>query len=291
MVPTPKHPPYKTARAKRLDLIESDPIHRVLNALVLISVLGLTLTALPLHYSHHRWAQAWALAAGGQAAIRLWHRIFAGVAMASCAVHGLHGILKIVGLRAENTKWGTILFGPDSHWPKLRDARDLLDMGRWAVGLGRRPRFEHWTYWEKFDYWAILLLAVLMGISGWMLWQPDFFYLLLPHAVCQAAQGIHREFGLRATCYLLLFHYYLTHFRPQKFPFDLSVLTGRVSEQHLRRYRPEYVERLFREGKLDAMRRPATAQPRRWFVFLANAVSLLMGLYLLALALLVSLEN
>lgn len=28
-------------------------------------------------------------------------------------------------------------------------------MFKWFVGKGPRPIFERWTYYEKFDYWAV----------------------------------------------------------------------------------------------------------------------------------------
>ena len=72
---------------------------------------------------------------------------------------------------------------------------------------------------------------------------------------------------------------------------DLSALTGVVSESHLRKYRPEYVERLQREGKLDEMRRPAPSQRRLWLVFLAGAMVLTMGVGLLIVVLVATLEK
>ena len=44
---------------------------------------------------------------------------------------------------------------------------------------------------------------------------------------------------------------------------DLSVLTGKVSEQHLRKYRPDYVARLEREGKLSEMRENGAVRKKR----------------------------
>jgi hypothetical protein len=72
---------------------------------------------------------------------------------------------------------------------------------------------------------------------------------------------------------------------------DLSALTGMVSESHLRKYRPEYIERLHRQGKLDELRRPAPSQRRLWFVFLAGAMVLTMGVVLLLVVLVATLEK
>ena len=62
---------------------------------------------------------------------------------------------------------------------------------------------------------------------------------------------------------------------------DMSILTGMTSAEELREERPEYYERLRREGKLEALK--TTVPPRLPFVFLAlgGAISLLIGLGLL----------
>ena len=92
-----------------------------------------------------------------------------------------------------------------------------------------------------------------------------------------------------AASFLFVFHFYHTHFRPEKFPLDLSALTGLVSEEHLRKHRPQYVERLDREGKLDDIRRRAPSRRRLWLAFLAGAVVYSLGIGLLAVVLLATL--
>ena len=46
---------------------------------------------------------------------------------------------------------------------------------RWFVGGGPRPRFDRFTYWEKFDYWAVFWGMGIIGASGLLLWFPEFF--------------------------------------------------------------------------------------------------------------------
>jgi hypothetical protein len=63
---------------------------------------------------------------------------------------------------------------------------------------------------------------------------------------------------------------------------DMSMLTGLVSDEEFREERPEYHERLVREGKLEPLQATAPSARRFWSVFLGGAVALAIGLLLLA---------
>jgi hypothetical protein len=96
---------------------------------------------------------------------------------------------------------------------------------------------------------------------------------------------IHVELSVLAASFLLVFHFYHTHFRPEKFPLDLSAVTGLVNEGHLREQRPAYVARLEEMQLLSDMRRPAPTRGRLWQLYVGTFVVLLIGLGLLAVAL------
>ena len=280
---------HKTLITEQAVLIRFEPSHRIFYAGLLVSFLGLILTGLPLKYGSQQWAQSLARSMGGFESTSVWHRFFAVVAIFGCVLHLAWGVTIIARLRAEKTPWKTILFGPDSPIPTPRDFKVLFGMGRWFLGLGPRPVFERWAYWEKFDYWAVYLAAGVIGGSGLLLWYPNLFCRVLPGEALNVAKMIHAEMAVLAASFLFIFHFYHSHFRPEKFPLDLSALTGLVSEEHLRKHRPEYVERLRRAGKLDELRRTAPSQRRLWLVFLAGSLVYSLGLCLLAVVLLATL--
>jgi cytochrome b subunit of formate dehydrogenase len=182
-----------------------------------------------------------------------------------------------------------VIFGPDSLVPNGRDFRDLGKMLLWFIGFGRKPGFERWAYWEKLDYWALGLAAFLIGISGLMLWYPNLFCVVLPGTILNVAQMVHSEFAIYTASFLFLIHYFHAHFRPEKFPMDLSVITGMVSEQHLRKYRPEYVARLEQEGRLSEMRKKAPSRKNVWLNVVGGVLIFTMGFFLLAITVLASL--
>ena len=162
-------------------------------------------------------------------------------------------------------------------------------MALWFFGRGSKPRFERWTYWEKYDYWMTVIACVVVGTSGLMMWYPNAFCRVVSGEMLNIARVIHVELAVLATSFLFVFHFYHSHVRPEKFPIDMSAVTGLVNEQHLREHRPEYVARLEATNAIDDLRRPAPSRRRLWLTFLAATLLFAVGLCLLGVALTASL--
>ena len=77
---------------------------------------------------------------------------------------------------------------------------------RWFVGRGPRPRFEHFTYWEKFDYWAVLWGTVLMGAAGLVLWFPVAASRVLPGWMFNVALFVHGAEATLAIGFIFVVH-------------------------------------------------------------------------------------
>ena len=71
----------------------------------------------------------------------------------------------------------------------------------------------------------------------------------------------------------------------------MSLLTGLVSEEEFQHERPDYYERLQREGRLDSLRATVPSKSRIRLVKLAGFVALAIGLALLDRNLLASLSG
>ena len=87
--------------------------------------------------------------------------------------------------------------------------------------------FDRWTYWEKFDYWAPFWGVTIIGGSGLMLWFPDVTASILPGWVFNVATIAHGEEAVLAAVFLFTVHFFNNHFRPDKFPLDIVMFTGR----------------------------------------------------------------
>ena len=122
----------------------------------------------------------------------------------------------------------SILWGPGSMVPQPRDLHEMDGHFRWFVGLGPRPRFDRYSYWEKFDYWAVFWGMGIIGTSGLMLWFPAFFARFVPGWIFNIALVVHGEEALMAMVFIFTVHFFNGHLRPDKFPMDLVIFTGRV---------------------------------------------------------------
>ena len=105
----------------------------------------------------------------------------------------------------------------------------------WFIGLGPRPTFERWAYWEKFDFWAVWADVVMIGTTGLIIWFPNLFCSSLPGAVLNIAKVIHSTQALLATGFLFAVHFFNAHLRAEKFPAEMSVLTGLVGEEEMQK--------------------------------------------------------
>ena len=89
----------------------------------------------------------------------------------------------------------------------------------WAPALVRRPRsaarLDRYTYWEKFDYWAVFWGMGIIGASGLFLWFPVFFSRFLPGWIFNVALLIHGEEALLAVGFIFTMHFFNGHLRPE----------------------------------------------------------------------------
>ncbi len=258
------------------------PMHRQAHAILLVSFLGLALTGLPLKYSEHEWARSLAHHLGGFESTSFWHRVFALVTFACFGIYLVHLLRQFVAAHREGKPWLKIIFGPESPIPNWRDVKDFFKMVRWFFGLGRKPGFERWAYWEKFDFWGATADIIIIGSTGLVLWFPNFFCAFLPGVTLNVAKVIHSTQALLATGFVFAIHFFSIHLRAEKFPADMSLLIGLVSKEEMQAERPDYYERLRREGKLEQIEAIVPSKWRLRLVKLAGFLALGVGLALLA---------
>jgi len=252
---TPRTPPaavdepaWAQARSSVTYLQRFDRIDRTLHGFLMLSFLGLAATGLPLLFSEAPWAARMARALGGFAFTHRLHRVFASIMILVFLIHLLR-LIERVAIRRDFA----IFWGPRSMVPQPRDLREMFQHVRWFVGLGARPEFDRYTYWEKFDYWAVFWGMAIIGGSGLLLWFPETFARLLPGWVFNIALLVHGEEALLAVGFIFTIHFFNGHLRPEKFPMDLVIFTGRVSEADLREERPaEYARMAAGPGLRDA---------------------------------------
>ena len=165
----------------------------------------------------------------------------------------------VVRIAANHRAWKW--FGPVSLVPNWQDLKDMIAMFRWFFGKAPRPVFDRWTYWEKFDYWAVFWGMAIIGGSGLILWFPAQFAAFLPGWVFNVATVVHGEEALLAVGFIFTIHFFNGHIRPEKFPMDLVIFTGRIPEHELKDERPGEYRRLVSDGRLESVE---TTPPTPW---------------------------
>jgi len=246
-----------------------------------LSIMTLALTGLTVLFAGSSWAPVVMEILGGPKAAGIIHRIGAIGFMAVFFIHLIYFAFHI-GRTWRTFQW----FGPNSLIPNWDDLKDATAMFQWFFGLAPRPVFEHFTYWEKFDYWAPFWGMTIIGVSGMMMWYPEITASLLPGWVFNVAAIVHGEEAILAIVFLFTVHFFNNHFRPDKFPRDDTMFTGRVPlEIYKHEHRREY-DRLVESGEIDKYLVAAPSQPMARGSKVLGIVLITIGLTLLTLVVL-----
>ena len=143
------------------------------------------------------------------------------------------------------------------HGVQSQRRREFIASLKWFVGRGPRPEYGRWTYWEKFDYFAVFWGVAIIGSTGLLLWFPEFFTRLLPGSLINVATIIHSDEALLAVGFIFTVHFFNTHFRPERFPIDTVVFTEGEPLEKFKLDRPREYRELVERGELEKHLIPA----------------------------------
>jgi cytochrome b subunit of formate dehydrogenase len=223
-------------------------LQRILHILMIVSFLSLALTGLTLKFAYTQWAYILSHILGGFESTGFIHR-FAAVIMLSVFVIHLIDVFRMK--KREHKTLKQLILGPDSMMFNKKDLKDFIGSLKWFLGKGERPEYGRWTYWEKFDYFAVFWGIFVIGSTGLMLWFPEFFTRFIPGWVINVATIIHSDEALLATGFIFTVHFFNTHLRPEKFPMDIVIFSGRVGLEEFEIDRPAEYKDIVQKGELD----------------------------------------
>jgi cytochrome b subunit of formate dehydrogenase len=224
-------------------------LERTLHIVMIVSFMSLALTGLTLKFSYTGWAAILSRLLGGFETAGYIHRAAATAMVGLFAVH-LYDLNR--RRREEYGSWRAMLLGPYTMIPTRRDFREFVATMKWFLGIGSRPRYGRWTYWEKFDYFAVFWGIFVIGSTGALLWFSEFFTHFVPGWFLNVATIIHSDEALLATGFIFTVHFFNTHLRPEKFPMDIVIFTGRMELEEFKRDKPAEYEALVARGELEA---------------------------------------
>jgi len=223
-------------------------LNRFLHVTMILCFLSLALTGMTLKFSYTGWAVFLSHLFGGFESAGYIHRVAAFFMLTIFIVHIVDLIRR---KRKEFGTWRALLLGPDSMVFNKKDVQDLIGNFKWFFNKGPRPQYGRWTYWEKFDYFAVFWGIFVIGSTGLMLWFPEFFTLIFPGWLINVATIIHSDEALLAAGFIFTVHFFNTHLRPEKFPMDIVIFTGRMPIEDLREDKPAEYDALLQKGTLE----------------------------------------
>jgi cytochrome b subunit of formate dehydrogenase len=235
------------ARPER-EFVRFTRLQRALHACMIVAFISLATTGLTLKFSYTPWAGRVSRFLGGFEAAGFIHR---SAAVLMFGVFCTHLFDLVQHMRREHKSLLALIFGPDSMMFNRADLGQFIATMKWFVGRGPRPQYGRWTYWEKFDYFAVFWGIAVIGSTGLTLWFPVFFTRLIPGSFINIATIIHSDEALLATGFIFTVHFFNTHLRPEKFPMDTVVFTGHMPVAELKRDKPLEYEALVASGELE----------------------------------------
>jgi cytochrome b subunit of formate dehydrogenase len=179
----------------------------------------LALTGMPQRYALSGWAQWLMNAFGGVESTRIIHRWAAIVLGAIALVHVIELGYKLFVLRASA-----------SMIPGVKDGLDVFNVVRYNLGMTKEhPKLPRYTFAEKMEYLAVVWGTVLMGITGFMLWNPIATTQILPGQFVPAAKVAHSMEALLAVAAIVIWHLYGVHLKT----FNWSMFNGKLSQHQM----------------------------------------------------------
>ena len=207
-----------------------------------ITFVALVITGFALRYAD-TWLFQWLFGWDGGSRVRgTAHRASAVIFTISCVWHLLY-------LRtAEGSRFLRDIF------PGLRDVREFRKMMDYNLGRSpERPRFGRFGYVEKAEYWALVWGAVVMFLTGIMLWFDNRLVQYIPKGFLEVALVIHFYEAVLATLAIAVWHIYSTVLSPSVYPGNPAWITGKM---------PKGMHHHEHAGEVDAAGAEGGARPR-----------------------------
>lgn len=211
-------------KKKQTYFVRFSLLQRIEHLVMLLSFSALGLTGLPQKFALNPLSVALVRLAGGVDNLRLIHHAAAIVMMFGATLHILAAGYKIFVER----RYMTML-------PGLQDAKDAWASLRYNLGFQRhRPQMGRYTFEEKMEYWAFVWGAVVMGATGFLMWNPITATKFLPGEFIPAAKAAHGGEAVLAVLAIIIWHFYGVHFKH----FNKAMWTGRMTEEEMLREHP-----------------------------------------------------
>jgi cytochrome b subunit of formate dehydrogenase len=196
-----------------------DPVQRIQHIVFLVSFSILGITGLPQKYMLSPISIGFFNFFGGIENVRLIHHTSAIVMMIVSVIHVLDVLYRVYVLRT-----------PIAMIPWINDAIHVYEDVLYYIGLRKhKAYYGRYTYAEKAEYLAVIWGTVIMGLTGFMMWNPISTLRFVPGEAVPAAKAAHGGEAVLAILAIIIWHFYHVHLKH----FNKSIFTGTLDREEM----------------------------------------------------------
>ncbi len=203
---------------------------RLEHILLIISFSTLAVTGLVQRYALNSVSIAIISFLGGIEMVRIIHR----VAAVTFFLEGVYHFILIGYLVYVQRKEASMM-------PAVKDIFDAINSLLYNLGLRKEaPKMPRYNYTEKMEYLAMLWGYFLMGLTGFMLWNPILTTRIFPGEFVPAAKVAHGLEAVLAVLAIILWHFYHVHIRH----WNWSMFKGYLTRHEMLEEHAEELEKI-----------------------------------------------
>ena len=117
-----------------------------------------------------------------------------------------------------------------SMMPEIKDALDGIQTFAYNLGLRKEsPRMGRYNFIEKMEYWAMLWGLLIMGITGFIMWNPIASSKVFSGQFIPAAKAAHGGEAILAVLAIIVWHFYNVHIRH----LNKAIFTGNLTREEM----------------------------------------------------------
>jgi cytochrome b subunit of formate dehydrogenase len=167
---------------------------------------------------------------GGIEMVRIIHR----VAAVTFFLEGVYHFILMAYLVFVQRKEASMM-------PGIKDIFDATNSLLHNLGLRKEsPKMPRYNYTEKLEYLAMIWGYFLMGLTGFMLWNPILTTRIFPGEFVPAAKVAHGLEAVLAVLAILLWHFYHVHIRH----WNWSMFKGYLTRHEMLEEHAEELEKI-----------------------------------------------
>jgi formate dehydrogenase gamma subunit len=159
-------------------------------------------------------------------------RLFGGIELTRI-IHRTNAILMLTLGLVDFIYAGYLLYvsrKKASMLPYFQDAKDALQAFLYNLGIAKtHPKMGRYNFEEKAEYWAMIWGTLIMGLTGFMMWNPIKTTLWLPGESIPAAKAAHGAEAILAVLAIIVWHFYNVHLKE----WNWSMINGKMSRHQM----------------------------------------------------------